>query len=262
MLEASDLIVKRGGATLLNKVNFSAEPGTFTAIIGPNGAGKSTFLKAISGEWPHTGTVSIGGRRRTDWDKKALARTVSVMTQSPHIGFDFTVAELVRLGRAPHKGLTIPSENAAMVERAIRTVGLEGLQERSTPALSGGEIQRAFMAKAIVQLISEVDQLPQDNTLLILDEPTSALDLAQQLRAMQAIQAITASGGCVVAVLHDLNLAAGFADIVAVMKEGKIVAHGTPAEVLVADHLAEWYGCPIQVDIRATDQRQIVSVTK
>ncbi len=260
MLEVRDVGVRRSGIDLVRGVSFSAEPGTFTAIIGPNGAGKSSLLKAISGEWAHTGSILINGLPRNDWDRKALARTVSVMAQTPQIGFDFTVRELVQLGRAPHQGRTTPDEDQTMVEHAIKIVGLNGFQERSAPSLSGGETQRAFMAKAISQLMTEPETLPQKETLLLLDEPTSALDLAQQARAMKAVQAIARAGGCVIAILHDLNLAAGFADKIAVMKDGEIAAYGEPETVLVPRQLTEWYGCPVQVDIRSSDQRRIVSI--
>lgn len=261
MLEVENVSVERQGRRLVDAASFRAGAGEFVALIGPNGAGKSSLLKAISGEWPAiSGAVSIGGRSRRDWSPKTIARRMAVMTQSPQLRFDFTVAELVGLGRAPHRGHGTPADDRAIVADALSAVGLAGFASRSVLELSGGERQRVFLAKTIAQIMQAPGVLPAAGSLMLLDEPTAALDLAQQVAAMNAARRIAANGATVIAVLHDLNLAASFADRIAVMSLGRLVADGAPEEVLTAEHLSAWYGCAVCVDRRLRDEARLISV--
>ncbi len=261
MLEVSGVTVERRGRALVDGVGFRAGAGEFVALIGPNGAGKSSLLKAISGEWRDVGgTVAIAGRSRGQWPPKALARQVAVMAQSPDMRFDFTVSELVGLGRAPHRGESAPSADRAIVADALAAVGMAGFAGRSVLQLSGGERQRVFLAKAIAQVTPAPGVLPGAGSLMLLDEPTSALDLAQQLTAMGAARRIADNGATVLAVLHDLNLAAGFADRIMVMTRGRLAADGPPNEVLTAEQLSAWYGCTVRVDRRAGDTARLISI--
>ena len=261
MLEVADVGVERQGRSLVDGVSFDAGAGELVALIGPNGAGKSSLLKAISGEWRDiAGRIAIAGRTRRQWAPKALARKVAVMAQSPQVRFDFTVSELVGLGRAPHRGRGTPAQDRAIVADALAAVGLAGFASRSVLRLSGGERQRVFLAKAIAQVTPAPGALPAAGSLMLLDEPTSALDLAQQVTAMTAARRTADNGATVLAVLHDLNLAASFADRVLVMTRGRLAADGTPDEVLTAARLSAWYGCPVCVDERAGDAARLVSV--
>lgn len=248
MLEIDKLVVKRGGQTLVRNVSFKALPGSLTAIVGPNGAGKTSVFKAICGEWPSAGgTIRIGGKPRHCWSRKTLAQRMAIMGQDPTLNFDFTVAELVQLGRAPYLGLGHQAKDVAIVDAVIAMSGLTSFKFRSVPSLSGGERQRSFFAKTLAQLTSKADTLPGEGCLMLLDEPTSALDLAQQAYLMQTIRAIVESGGCVVAVLHDLNLAGAFADQIVMMKNGMIHAQGSPEDVLTGDMVSNCYDCKIQI---------------
>jgi len=261
MLEVVGVSVERDGTALVDQVSARIGGGELVALIGPNGAGKSSLLKAISGEWPDgVDAVRIAGRARRGWHPRALARRVAVMTQSPEVRFDFTVAEIVTLGRTPHRGQRPPADDRAIVAQALSVVGMGDFAERSILSLSGGERQRVFLAKAIAQVIPAPESLPGNGSLLLLDEPTSALDLAQQVVAMTAIRRIADRGAAVLAVLHDLNLAASFADRILVMKRGRLVADGVPEEVLTTSGLSAWYGCPVCVDRRTRDGARLISV--
>ena len=261
MLEAAGVRIERQGRLLVDGVSFHVGAGELVALIGPNGAGKSSLLKAVTGEWRDAGgRVAIAGRERRRWAPKALARQVAVMAQSPQMRFDFAVSELVGLGRAPHRGGSAPAQDRAIVAEALAAVGLSGFGLRSVLRLSGGERQRVFLAKAIAQVIPAPGALPGAGRLLLLDEPTSALDLAQQAAAMGAVRRIADNGAAVLAVLHDLNLAASFADRVLVMTAGRLAADGAPKEVLTAERLSAWYGCAVCVDRRSGDAARLISV--
>ncbi len=263
MLEAQELAVRLGGSLRLDAVSVSLQPGTLMAVIGPNGAGKSTLLRAISGELkPERGRVTIGGRPAGDWRRLLLARQMAVMGQTPVLAFDFTVRELVALGRAPHRGTPLARHDKAFVATAIELAGLKEFAERSVPTLSGGERQRAFFAKAVAQLMTRPGQLPGAECLLLLDEPTAALDLAQQARVLGAARRIADAGSAVLAVLHDLNLAAAYADRILVLVDGKCVGAGRPDEVLLAEHLGAWYGCPVDVLADTATGRRLIAIRR
>ncbi len=248
MLEARNLSKRLGGCLRLDDVSLTVRCGELLAVIGPNGAGKSTLLRTISGELTtESGCVQIDGKPRQDWQRLSLAQHVAVMGQTPMLAFDFTVRELVELGRAPHRKTASARHDGEIVEQAIALAGLSAFAGRSVLSLSGGEPQRVFFAKAIAQLITEPGELPGHQRLLLLDEPTSALDLAQQARLMGAARQIADAGGAVLAVLHDLNLAAAYADRIAVLVEGRLQALDTPRHVLTQSTLSAWYGCPVHV---------------
>ena len=261
MINVKGLSVRLGGKVCLRGVDLETHSGELVAIIGPNGAGKSTLLKAISGELePDEGQALIDGRSREQWQRQALARQMAVMGQAPSLAFDFTVRELVELGRAPHRGSAGVQNHRAIVDYAIRLSGLAEFADRLVPSLSGGERQRAFFAKAIAQLMRAPDTLQGRDRLLLLDEPTSALDLAQQVRVMGAARAMVEAGGAVLAVLHDLNLTASYADRVAVLFDGELVAYGPTQDVLKAEALSAWYGCPVDVLANEATGRTVISV--
>lgn len=248
MLKVQDLSVSLGGQNRVNQVSLEAKNGELLAIIGPNGAGKSTLLKLISGELQtDVGQVLIADIHRADWHRQQLAQQMAVMGQTPQLSFDFTVRELVELSRSPYRGKESAKQKGNIVKKAIALAGLDDFEERSVLNLSGGERQRAFFAKTVGQLMTPGDTLPGQNRLLLLDEPTSALDLSQQLRVMGTARKVADAGGTVITVLHDLNLAAAFADKIAVMVAGRLMAIDVPNLVLQAQMLSLWYDCPVCV---------------
>ncbi len=241
-MQAFDITVKLGSRTILHGVDFAAEPGRVTAIVGPNGSGKTTLLRAMTGEIAHTGRVLLNGQDTATLKPWELAAIRAVQPQSTSIAFPFTVLEIVRLGLSA--GLSAGETDLSM--QALEAVDLGGFAGRFYQDLSGGEQQRVQLARVLTQVWQPVvDGTPR---WLILDEPVASLDIGHQFTVMDLARRYAAAGGGVVAVMHDLNLTAMFADHVVLMQAGRIAATGTPAEVLTDQTLAEVYGCPVPVN--------------
>ncbi len=248
LLAVSGLVVRRGGATLVDGVSFGLHAGEVVALVGPNGAGKSSCLRAISGEWtPSAGEIRILGQQLSRWPRRALAARMAVMPQAAHLGFDFLVEEVVALGRLPHHRRGAPAADRAAVDRALAAMRLEALRARRYLTLSGGERQRVHLARALAQADG-----PERPSLILLDEPTSALDLASQQAALGAARRRADAGDGVLAVLHDLNLAAVFADRLIVLRAGRLVAEGPPGRLIAAGAVAQWYGCQVETATTAS----------
>jgi ABC-type cobalamin/Fe3+-siderophores transport system ATPase subunit len=227
--------------SVLRGVDIVVQPGEMVALLGANGCGKTTLLRLVSGTLnPQHGTVDVAGRPIGDWTREALARRVAVLPQQLELPDGFRAAELVEMGRAPHArrlfGSTTDDELA--IQRALADADAIDLADRLPHELSGGERQRVLVAMA----------LAQEPELLLLDEPTLHMDLAHQvalLRTMRRLQA--ARGLTVLAVLHDLNLAAAFAPRIVVLHQGRVVADGAPAEVLIPELVSSVFGVRVQV---------------
>ncbi len=217
-----------GEVQALRDVSLEVYEREFLAVLGPNGSGKSTLLRALSGVLPtrgRTGAVYLDFRRLEELTPRELARQLAAVEQEPHVEFDFTVRELVEWGRHPHRGRLSPwtEHDERAVRRALRLLRLEELEGRGIGELSGGERRRVFLAMA----------LAQEPQILLLDEPTVHLDLRYQLEILElARQWVDEEGIAVVAALHDLNGALRYADRVAVLSRGHLVACARPHEVL------------------------------
>lgn len=227
------LTLDKAGFTQLPKLApFSdrVQPGELLAIVGPNGAGKSTLLSLLSGfRAPHTGQVSIDSVNLADWSRETLAARRAVVAQREQPVFDWRVEELATLGARA----SVPESRRWMQEMDIAH-----LATRYAPTLSGGELQRVMIVRALCQLA----QTPEPSRLLLLDEPTSALDIGQQQALMRLLHRLTRKHAMgVVCVLHDLNLALRFADRVWLIDQGQRIAAGIPEQVLNAPRLAETY---------------------
>ncbi|BAQ09705.1 cobalmin/iron-siderophore abc transporter atpase [Bacillus sp. OxB-1] len=209
-------------------ISIDAREGEFIGIIGPNGSGKSTILKSIYRALPHqSGTISIADRDISTLSAKSLAKQMAVVSQEGALSFDFTVEEMVLMGRAPHKKwFDLDSQSDRdIVDHALMQVGLIDKRERGFATLSGGEKQRALIARAI----------SQQAKILILDEPTNHLDIHHQLQVMDLAKSLQLT---VISALHDLNIAATYCNRIYVVQDGQIVRSGTPEEVLTAEMLA------------------------
>lgn len=241
MLSLSDIAVTLGHATLLDGVTLEVVRGTVTAIVGPNGAGKSTLLSVLSGErTPTRGTALLNGQPLASIPPDVLARRRGVLPQEALLAFGFTGREVALLGRTPHTTSRAEDERAAL--RALDAADVAHLAERRYPTCSGGEKQRLHLARVLAQLDSDAAAV------LLLDEPTAALDLAHQHRVLATARRLAVERGlAVVAVLHDLNLAAQYADRVAVLDRGRIAAEGTPAEVLRPGTVRAVFGIDVLV---------------
>lgn len=241
-LSVQHLSFSYGPRRILEDVTFEVAPGAFCALLGPNGSGKSTLVKAIAGvHRAKSGTVTVEGRETSSLGRRELATVVGYVPQAGDAPFDLTVREAVMLGRTPHFGIAPRAEDRAKVEDAIARMGLGDLAERSMSELSGGQAQRALIARA----------LAQDTRVLLLDEPTSALDLRYQIETLQLVRQITREERISALIaIHDLNHAARYCDQIVVLHCGRLVADGSPAEALRAPVLRSVFEVDVEVDAR------------
>jgi len=239
MLQAEHLTVHLSRRAVLHDISLTCAPGTLTAIVGPNGSGKTTLLRALTGDLPYAGIARLQGLDIAAASPADLAERRGVLAQSTGVAFPFSVLEIVRLGLTNGGG-------DARARLALAEVGLAGFEGRMVQDLSGGEQARVHLARVLAQVWQPVT--PQGPRWLFLDEPVAALDIGQQLTVMRLARRFADGGGGVLAVMHDLNLSAMFADRLALIVAGRLHALGTPAEVLTDDHLTCAYGCPLRVN--------------
>jgi iron complex transport system ATP-binding protein len=238
LIELRGVGVERGKRTILSEVSLEVKPGEVLALVGPNGAGKSTLLATLAGEiLPARGEAMIVGRPSFSHRPKELAQLRSVLLQSNDVSFPFRVRQVVQMGRNPWAGTEHEELDDHVVDQAMADVGVTDLAQRRFNELSGGERARVSLARV----------LAQQTDLLLLDEPTAALDLNHQDRVMKLIRSRATDSRGVVVVLHDLSLAAAYADRVALITRGEIHAIGTPRDVLSAERLSDIYGVPLRV---------------
>ncbi|ADH64036.1 ABC transporter related protein [Allomeiothermus silvanus DSM 9946] len=236
MLEARTLSFRVGQRRLLGGVSFGLEAGEVLGVLGPNGAGKSTLLRLLSGEErPTSGEVRLLGKPMAAYTAAELALLRSVLTQRRDLSFPFTAYEVAFLGRLPHleRRLEHPRDHQATAH-ALGLAQAQALSHRKYSTLSGGEQSRVDLARV----------LAQEPRLLLLDEPTNHLDPRHQVEVLQLCRRLAREGRAVVAVLHDINLAALFCDRVLLLHQGTAVALGTPQEVLEPERLERVYGLP------------------
>jgi iron complex transport system ATP-binding protein len=230
--------VTRGGR--LDGVSLEIPRGGWTTLIGPNGAGKSSLLRAVAGLVPYTGTISVGGEDVRAVAARRRARLLASVPQSPLLPPDMTVGEYVLLGRTAHLGLLgrAGAADHRAAAAAAERLDLGGLAGRRLDALSGGERQRAVLARAIAQAAP----------VLLLDEPTAALDVGRQQEVLELVGELRAERGLtVLAAMHDLTLAGQYAERLALLDGGRVVAHGPPAEVLTEERIARHYRARVRV---------------
>lgn len=247
LLKAIDASYRLGQRLLIDSVSLTLHPGEMVALIGPNGAGKSTLMRLLTGFLPlSAGRCCLDDRPIAEWHGDQLARRRAVMRQQSHIEFAVPVREVVAMGRAPWSEKTARE----IVDRVMELTGCEQLAQRDYRFLSGGEQQRVQLARALVQLWH--DDGPRG--WLFLDEPTSALDLYHQQHALRLLHQLTRQGELTVCcVLHDLNLAALWSDRMLLLHQGRLVASGTPAEVMTEATLTRWYQADLQVHHHSQD---------
>ncbi len=253
-LELTSIHLERGGRPVLEDVSIELPGGSVTAIVGPNGAGKSTLLAVASGELlPSRGQVSLAGRLMSRWAPGELATKRAVLPQASTLEFAFTVDEVVRLGRLPH--LSSKRTDDRIARAALAKVGLDGFGARSYLQLSGGERQRVQLARVLAQVWES-----SANRVLLLDEPTAALDLVHQHSTLALARSMASEGVAVAVVLHDLNLAAQYADRIALMSRGALRVVGSPQDVLRPSILEPVYSIHVDVMELASPQRRLVLV--
>lgn len=244
LLEVQNLTVSYGAHTILNGLSFTVEPGQWLMVVGPNGAGKSTLVGAIAQNIPYTGTVSFRGEDLRHCPPKRLARHLGVLTQNHYVGYGFTVGEVIRLGRYAHAPRLFSGgkdESGEKVRTAIEMTGMEPYLGQSVLKLSGGELQRTFLAQLFAQ----------DPELLMLDEPTNHLDLVYQRQVFRLVQDwIAQTGRSVVSVVHDLSLAKAFGTHALLLCRGQEATLGTVSEVLTRERLEAAYSMDVYAWMR------------
>ncbi len=220
------------GRALVDEVSLTIRPGRLHAIVGPNGAGKTTLLRLLTGDLePDAGEVRLAGRPLGRWRPKDAARERAVLSQQVILQFAFTVTQVVGMGRAPYRAIDTPTEAAHAIAEALEATELTHLAARVYPTLSGGERRRADLARVLVQR----------TPVLLLDEPTATLDVRHRELVLAVAQELARSGCAVVAVLHDLNLAAAYADRITVLAEGRLRADAAPRDALDPELLSDVY---------------------
>ena len=246
-IEANSIHATLGGNEILKGVGIQAGPGDFVGIIGPNGSGKSTLLKCIYRTLkPDEGAVLLDGSSLLSMSYRQSAKSIAVLAQHNYYNFEFSVRDVVLMGRSPHKK-AMERDNAEdyrIVDEALDTVGMLPFRERSFQTLSGGEQQRVILARALAQ------QTP----CLILDEPTNHLDIKYQLQLLDIVKGLHKT---VISAIHDLNIAAMYCTWLVVMKDGKVITQGTPRQVLTPELIRQVYEVEATV---STDAQGILRI--
>ena len=240
MIETRDLWVRFGPVAAVRGLTLQAETGGWTALIGPNGAGKTSALRALAGLVPHEGEVLVDGRDARKLGRRALARLVAFVPQKPETPAALPVAEYVLLGRTPHIAYlaTESRDDRVAAQSAIARLGLEKFVERPLGSLSGGELQRAVLARA----------LAQEAPVLLLDEPTSALDLGRQQQALELVDELRRDHTLtVISAMHDVSLAGQYADRLLLLDHGRLVAEGDAPQVLTRALISTHYRAEVRI---------------
>lgn len=254
-LTGAGISVAYNGTDVVHEASLSLAPGQVTALVGPNGSGKSTLLRTLARlQAPRTGTLTFGGTSDDEpsdalaLSAKDFARHVALLTQSRPTPAGLSVRDVVEFGRYPYRGRwgRADPDGAAVVDKCLALTGTTEVQARGVDQLSGGQLQRVWLASC----------LAQETGVLLLDEPTTYLDLRYQVELLDLVRDLADHQNIAVGVvLHDLDQAAAIADRVALLSQGRIVASGTPSSVLTSAQLSEVYGIRIEVDTDPTTNR-------
>jgi iron complex transport system ATP-binding protein len=239
LFELRDVGMKYDGTPVLDQVNLEFPPAQMTAVVGPNGAGKSTLLGIMAGLRPaYSGRCLYGGMEVRRWARRGFARQVAVVPQNLRLEFPFTAEQVVMMGRTPFcDGLFESPEDRVAVEHAMEVTDTLPFRRRDFRSLSGGEQQLVVLASALAQA-------PQ---VLLLDEPTTFLDLRHQVSIYRLLRGLRDQGLLVIAVTHDLNLAAAYAERIVMLKSGRVAADGPPAEMVRRETVAEVFGVQAEI---------------
>jgi len=235
-----DLRINLGGKDVVDGIDLDVTPGDWVAVVGPNGAGKTTLMHALAGLIPSIGELTVGGLNPRSSSRKAMSAVVALMPQRPVVPEGATVAELVALGRTPYlrRFGTETATDRSVISSVIERLDLTEFADRRATELSGGELQRVVLARA----------LAQEPQVLLLDEPTSALDIGHQQQVLDLVEELReADNITVIAAMHDLTLAGQYGRRIVLLDKGSVVADGTPSSVLKADILGRVYGARVEI---------------
>ncbi|ALE04016.1 heme ABC transporter ATP-binding protein [Bartonella ancashensis] len=245
MIEATNLCIKRGKVCIIDHISLQIKSGALTVIIGPNGSGKSTFIKALSGEIPYSGKMTLNGCDITQTKIHKMAMMRAILPQLTTLAFPFLVHEVVKLGLSKNQPDVTKRDLESLPKEALERVGLVDYDNKYYHQLSGGEQARVQLARVLCQIWKPIcNGIPR---WLILDEPIANLDIQHQLTVMNIAKNFANCGGGVLMVLHDLNFAAHYADKIILLKKGKIHCEGTAFTVLKTQNLRDVYHCMLNV---------------
>ncbi len=239
MIEVRNLTKKYGNTKVVNNVSLNIEKGKMISLIGPNGAGKSTVLSMIT-RLSHIdeGEVIIDGKKLGKWDNKELAKNISILRQANNVNLKLTIRELVEFGRFPYSQGNLTEEDQKHIDDAIRYMQIEDIQDRYLDELSGGQRQRAYIAMVIAQ----------NTEYIFLDEPLNNLDMKYCVQMMRVIRSLVDDlGKTVVTVLHDINFASCYSDIIIAMKDGEVYKEGTTNEIIDKAVLEDLYDTDFRI---------------
>lgn len=239
---------------LLEDISFVVNPGELVALLGPNGAGKSSLLKTMTAEYRFSaGHIQLNGQSYSDWKPRDIARIVGVLPQHSELTFPFNVMDVVMLGRLPHESGRVADAEIAF--EALSKVDMQHMAGSLYPSLSGGEKQRVQLARVLAQIW---DDEGLGDRYLLLDEPTSALDLSHQHQILQSAKELCDKGIGVMAILHDLNLAARYADRIIILQQGRIAKEGRVQDVLQAELISSVFGIEVSIIPHPSQDRPLV----
>jgi len=240
VLEIRNVYSGYHGRDVIKDISLKVRNGEILCIAGPNGCGKTTLLKSIAHILKYRGSITVDSREVSSFSRKALAKKIALLSQGSEIYFPYTVSDTVALGRYAHLETQLSAlsmKDKILIDQTLERLGLTGLKDRMINELSGGQLQRVFLARTLVQ----------DPEIILLDEPTNHLDLKYQVELLQGlIEWAKENGRTVIAVLHDLNMSLRFADTVALMQEGRLVSTGKPEAVLGGEILKSVYGMDVK----------------
>jgi iron complex transport system ATP-binding protein len=244
-LQGIDLTVTVKDKYLIRDISIEVYPGEIHAVIGPNGAGKSTLLKALSGDLkPEHGSVLMNGKPLRQWRLRDRARVRGILAQSSNLTFGFTVLQVVLMGRGPHTSGRESRRDYEIAQAALQECEVLHLEDRLYTTLSGGERQRVQLARVLTQIWEPVNDMPR---YLLLDEPTNNLDLTHQHKTLQIAREFADNQVAVFVILHDLNIAAEYADRITVLKDGERLNHGPTQDVLTTETINTAFNMPVMV---------------
>lgn len=241
MLSVSNLSLTHQKTPILHRLSLDVQAGKIAALIGPNGAGKSSLLKCIAGQYDKfDGNISLQGKPTRYWSLTDLAKVRAILSQQTQLSFDLSVLEIVQFGRFPYLRSESPKQSKAVAEWCLNQVGMTAFANRKMLSLSGGEQQRIHFARVLAQLYSPNDSRTK---LLLLDEPTASLDIAQKHHLLQRVmEVVQGFGYAALMVVHDVNLAAQYADQLILLKKGHLMAQGPTEQVLTRQNMQGTFG--------------------
>ncbi|MET1256213.1 ABC transporter ATP-binding protein [Aliikangiella maris] len=245
MLQVAQLCWQVKQKCILDNLSFTIQPGEFVGLIGPNGAGKSSLLRCLYGKHQATsGSIQLNGQHIQDYSRRALAQKIAVVLQEPSASFEMSVMDVIRMGLTPNKSLLAfdTPEDRYAIQCAAEKVDLQHKITQNFNSLSGGEKQRALIARAIIQ----------STDILIMDEPTNHLDVRHQVEVLELAREL---GITVIVSIHDLNLAAAFCDRLILLKDGQMIAQGSPEAVLTEQSLKQVFEVDACVDVHPFNQK-------